>query len=375
MKVPFYRHNLDQECIDRVSRVLKGDMLTTGAVCSEFEGEFANYFGPEYSAVTFSSWTTGAFCTLVAWEIGPGDEVIVPSMSFLSTANIVEHVGAKPVFVDCDLRTGLISTDAVLEAITSKTRAIIPVHLYGQMCDMKTLSKIAKVRGIKLLEDCAHCIEGAREDYRPGLLSDAAVFSFYATKNITSCEGGAVITRNAETSGILAKLRLHGMDKSAISRYIEGYKHWDMDLLGYKANLSDLNAALLQPQLRRLGERLERRQQICAFYEDIFGQFEIGFPITEQQVEHARHLFTILVLPSKRDSLIQKLQEADIGVAVNFKPIHSMTYYRKKYGYRPDALKNTELIGSSTISIPMYPALEDSQVEYVASTVCRLVRG
>ena len=189
------------------------------------------------------------------------------------------------------------------------------VHLYGQMCDMKSIMSIAKKYSLKVLEDCAHCVEGEREGVKPGQISDAACFSFYATKNLTCGEGGAVITNNLELSDHLKALRLHGMDKSAANRYTGTYNHWDMHEVGYKANLDDIKSSLLIHQIDRLEDQLKLRENLSKRYENAFSDHpEIFFPIKLNHSKHARHLFTIWVTPQKRDSLIQFLQEKASGM-------------------------------------------------------------
>ena len=218
MQVPFYQHNLGEEEVQAVTEVLRSVFLTTGPRTKQFEENFAQYLEMPH-AVGMTSWTNAAFLVLQAWGIGPGDEVIVPAMTFIASSNIVIHCGAKPIIVDVNEVTGNIDPKAVEDAITPATKAIIPVHMYGQMADMKALRAIADQHQLKILEDCAHCIEGNRDGYRPGQLSEAAAFSFYATKNITCGEGGAVVSKDEQLIEDLRLLRLHGMSKSAADRY------------------------------------------------------------------------------------------------------------------------------------------------------------
>jgi UDP-4-amino-4-deoxy-L-arabinose-oxoglutarate aminotransferase len=221
-----------------------------------------------------------------------------------------------------------------------------------------------------VIEDCAHSLESVRDGVRPGALSDAACFSFYATKNLTSGEGGAIVTNDGELHDRLSWLRLHGMSKSAADRYTARYQHWDMIGLGYKANMNDLQAALLLSQMPRLGHQLERREAIGRRYEAAFREIEsVGFPMIPARAKSARHLFTIWVQPERRDEILARLQERQIGVAVNYRAIHLLTYYRERFGFQEGDFPNAELIGSSTISLPMYPALEEEEVEAVIEGV------
>jgi UDP-4-amino-4-deoxy-L-arabinose-oxoglutarate aminotransferase len=251
MKVPFYQHSLGTKEIQSVTQVLHSLFLTTGPKTAAFEKAFAQYLGAKH-AIGVSSWTMGGLITLLALDIGPGDEVITTPLTFIATANVIVNAGAKPVFVDVEPETGNINVRLIQKAITKKTKAILPVHLYGQMCDMRAIRKIADEHGLVVIEDAAHCVEGMRDGIKPGTLSDAAIFSFYATKNLACGEGGAVVTNHTPLAEKLRLLRLHGMSQSALDRYHSHYQHWDMKILGHKCNMSDLQAALLLPQLERL---------------------------------------------------------------------------------------------------------------------------
>ncbi len=246
-----------------------------------------------------NSWTNGALAVLMALRIGPGDEVIVPAMTFIASVNIVELLGAKPVFVDVDPDTLLMTPEAAAAAVTPRTRAIIPVHLFGQMCDMQGFRRALRARpDIILLEDCAHCFEGARDGYIPGAHSDVAVFSFYATKNVTCGEGGAVITNNSELAEKVRQTRQHGMSAGAVDRFKLGqYRHWDMEILGAKANLPDLLAALLEPQIETIRERLPRRQAVAERYRQAFAGSPIRMQKILPQCSSAEHVFPIQVPP------------------------------------------------------------------------------
>ncbi len=365
MKVDFYRHNLGHSELGAFSETLNNIFLTSGPKTKEFEELFATYLRVNHS-ITVSSWTTGAFLVLKAWGVGPGDEVIIPSLTFISCANVVEHCGAHPIFVDCDPDTGLIDLDAVKKAINPNTKVVMPVHLYGQMVDMKALRLIADDAGIKVLEDSAHCIEGHRDGIRPGQLGDAAVFSFYATKNLTCGEGGAIATNAPDLAEELKVLRLHGMDKSAADRYTNLYSHWDMIKLGYKSNLSDLSSCLLLTQMKRIDEIAEKRKQIYELYCSKISSLNLAIPKIESGVVSANHLFTIWVPETiKRDDVLLGLQSNLIGVAVNYRPVHQMTYYQNKYQFADGYLRNAERIGSSTISLPFFTDISKTEVNYV----------
>lgn len=374
MKVEFYRHNLGDEEIASVVDTLKGVFLTTGPKTKQFEREFAEYLGVK-RALGVTSWTTGAFLVLKAWGIGPGDEVIVPAMTFVSSANVVCHCGAAPVFADSDPITGNLDLDQVERKITPRTKAIIPVHLYGHMVDMRKLRVLADRHGLRILEDAAHCVEGIRDGYRPGHLGDAACFSFYATKNLACGEGGVIATNDENLAEKLLLYRLHGMSKSAADRYHSTYQHWDMELLGYKANMSDIQAALLLPQLPRLAGLRDRREIICQRYAQAFAAEGITFPGVLPGVVSARHIFTLWAPPGRRDEMLERLQALGIGVAVNFRAIHLLTYYRETWGCKPDDLPVAENIGDRTLTLPMYPRLTDEEVDYVIQSVIAIYRA
>jgi dTDP-4-amino-4,6-dideoxygalactose transaminase len=368
MKVEFFRHSISDEDIDRVSEVLRSIFLTTGEVVAEFERRFASYLGAE-DVVGVTSCTAGLHLSLLMVGIKPGDEVITTPMSFCATANAIFHAGGKPVFIDVEEGTCNINADLIKSAITEKTKAIVPVHLYGQMCDMVKIKKIADEYNLSLIEDAAHAIEALRDGFRPGALSDAACFSFYATKNITSGEGGAIATRR-ERGDLLRMLRLHGIDKSAVDRYTGRYEHWDMPLLGWKYNMDNIHAALLIGQLKRIDELWESRDEIWRTYEDAFtGIKGLRLLKTVENSIHARHLFTVLVRPEKRDFILHKLQEKGIGVAVNYRPIHLLKYYKESFGYREADFPVAEDIGKRTISLPLYPCLENPKVSYVIESL------
>lgn len=373
-KIDFFRHSLGETEKAALAAALDSLFLTTGPQTRVFEETFAALFGARH-CVGLSSCTAGLFLTLKGWGIGQGDKVIVPAMTFVATANAVLHTGAEVIFCDVDPRTGLIDLDQVADLLwrNRTIRAIIPVHLYGHMVDMKRLRAIADHYQVRILEDAAHCIEGERDGIKPSQLGDAAAFSFYATKNITCGDGGAVVTSDSELARYLDRGRLHGLTRSALERHTR-YEHWDMDFPGYKANLTDLQAALLIPQLGTIPERLARREQIARRYEETFSEAGIAFPVTEPGTIHARHLFTIWPEPGFRDELLNRLQADGIGVAVNYRPVHLMNFYRRCYGYTEGMFPVAEEIGRRTLTLPLYPGLTDSEVTQVCNAVLRHIR-
>lgn len=373
-KVEFYKHNLSSQDIKACLTVLKSFFLTTGKEVKTFEENFSTYLGIKYT-VGVTSCTDALIISLKGLGIQSGDEVITTPLSFIATANAIEHCGAKPVFVDVEKDTGNIDASLIEKAITKKTKAILVVHLYGQMCDMKSIAKIAKKHKLKVIEDAAHCIEGERDGIRVGQLSDATCFSFYATKNLTSGEGGAISTKNKQLYEWLLKARLHGMSKNALDRYTAKYEHYDMDILGFKCNMNNIQASLLIHQLDKLEKFLKQKKKIYELYSKGFAKnTELSKPAIAADTKHAHHLYTIWVNPKKRDDYLHQLQEQGIGVAVNFRPIHYMSYYKKKYGYKKGMYPNAEYIGDATISLPFYPKVTKEEIQRVIHIVNKTIK-
>jgi dTDP-4-amino-4,6-dideoxygalactose transaminase len=371
MKVEFYLHNLGPDEKQRMLDVLDSVFLTTGEATYEFERKFSEYLGVPYTIGVMSA-TAALHLAMLAFDIGEGDEVITTPMTFIASANAVMHAGATPVFVDVEPGTGNLDASKVEAAITPRTKAILPVHLYGQLCDMRALRAIADKHGLKLIEDSAHAVESLRDGVRPGQLGDAACFSFYATKNITCGEGGAVTVHTKEKADLLRKLSLHGMTKNAADRYRGAYQHWDMDTLGWKYNLSNVLAALLISQVPKMDAWCARREAISRRYEEAFSRLPgIDFPRVVPGTQSARHLFTIWVDPAKRDATLARIQALGVSVAVNFRAIHLLSYYRERFGFRGGEFPVAENIGNRTITLPLYPRLTDEQVSYVIDSVAK----
>jgi len=369
MKVEFYKHTISQKDINNVVKVLNSLFLTTGETVKEFEEGFSRYLGCKYT-VGVTSCTAALHLSLLAYGVGSGDEVITTPMTFIATANSIIHAGATPVFVDVEPETANINADLIENAITSRTKAILPVHLYGQMCDVKRIREIADKYHLIVIEDAAHAIEASREGVRPGELGDAACFSFYATKNITSGEGGAISTNSEEIAEKLRKLRLHGMSKGAEERYSKPYEHWDMELLGWKYNMANIQAALLLNQLQNIEKNWQRREEICQTYEEAYeGNPQVACLKILPNSKSARHMFTILVSPERRDRILWGLQKKGVGVAVHYRAIHLLSYYRQTYRYERGMFPVAERIGDSTITLPLYPRLSGEEVQYVIKRV------
>jgi dTDP-4-amino-4,6-dideoxygalactose transaminase len=373
MKVEFYRHQLGEANLSRFAQVMETIFLTTGDEVALFEQKFADYLGEKY-VVGLTSATAGLQLALVGLGVGAGDEVITTPMTFVATPLSVMHANATPVFVDVEADTGNLDVSQVARAITPKTKAVMPVHLYGQMVDMAGLKKVADDHKLFIIEDAAHCLEGIRDNIRVGQLADATCYSFYATKSITSGEGGAVSTANPQLNEMLQKLRLHGMSTDALHRYTKFYRHYDVDVHGWKYNMYNLQAALLIDQVDEIEPRRQERERLAQYYRDSFaGVAGIDLPGLTPGVKQGHHLFTIWVDPAKRDQMLWSIQDQGVGVAVNYRACHLYTLFRRQFGHKEGDFPNAEMIGSRTISLPLYPGLRAEEIEYVADTVKRVV--
>lgn len=371
--IEFYKHNLTEEDIALANQVLRSTFLTTGPMVARFEKKFADYLNVQ-EAIGLTSCTGALHLALLRHGIGQGDEVITTPMTFVATASAIVEAGATPVFVDVCPKSGLLLPDAVESAITDKTKALLPVHLYGRMTDMREFAKLAQKHDLTLIEDAAHCIEGVRDGVRPGQLSHAACFSFYATKSMTSGEGGALVCTEEDASWYRAA-RHHGISKNASCRYNKKYDHWDMEMMGWKYNMDDIKAALLVNQIDRLDEWRQRRQDLETLYRQLLYDVD-GLDFIEQPEKgevSGHHLFTVLLPRVSRDLVAAKLHEYGIGCAVNYRPVHTLRYFREKFGYKPEDFPAANEIGSRTVTLPLYPKLSEEDVGYVCSTLQKLI--
>jgi dTDP-4-amino-4,6-dideoxygalactose transaminase len=390
-KVEFYRHQLGEDEASSWRQVIDTLFLTLGPQVAAFEQELGRYLVRDRANATAphvvgtNACSMGLLIALRALDVGPGDEVITTPMTFAATANAILHLGATPRFVDVEPATGLIDPAAVAAAVGPKTVGILPVHLYGQLADMRALRAIADRHSLFVVEDSAHGVEMERDGVRPGDLSEAAVFSFYATKNLTCGDGGAVATRDQRTADRLRRLRNHGVSKGAAERHGALYQHWDLAELGYKANLTDLDAALLRPQIPHLDAKRGLRERVAVRYEtglrervaDLRSAPAAGpggqaIPwLVERRGQSTHHLFTLHTRPGHRDELLSKLGADGIGTAVNYRAIHLLTYLKDSLGIPRGSLPVAEEIGDRTISLPMYPTLGVDEQDRVIEAVAR----
>ncbi len=376
--LPFHRPLIGDEEETEVIQTLRSGWLTTGYRTQEFEKAFADYIGCKH-AVGLNSCTAGLHLALVALGIGEGDEVITTPITFPATANVVIHQKALPVFVDVEPETLNIDPDKVEEKITPKTRAIIPVHFAGHPCEMDRILEIARKHNLKVIEDAAHALEAEYKGRKVGVLGDATAFSFYATKNITTGEGGMLTTQDDELADKVSILRLHGISHDAWKRYgSEGYKHWDTIYPGYKYNMPDILAAIGIHQLKKANKFLRIRNKYVEMYDEAFEHVpEIKVLSRKNNVKHSHHLYVIQVktedLTVDRDVIMNAIQAENVGIGIHFRALHLQTYYRNIYGFKPGDFPNAEYASERVISLPLYPALSESDVADVIEVVRKVI--
>ena len=377
-RIPYFRPSIDDNDIRAVTDVLRSGWLTTGPNARALEEELAAYSGAKHVNAVNSA-TAALHLALAAWDLGPGDEVITTPYTFTATANVIVHTGASPVFVD--VRDGDANIDAGLieRALTPATKAIIPVHFAGEPCDMDAIMAIARPRGIKVLEDAAHAIGTFYRGRPVGTLSDAAAFSFYANKTITTGEGGALATDDEELSERVRVLTLHGLSRDAWKRYdVGGAWRYDVVEFGFKANLTDIAASLGRTQLARIEDFIEQRTRIAQRYiANLRDEEHIILPQFAEENRHAWHLFMVRIRESSsigRDDVIRKLSEDGIQTSVHFIPLHYFTAYQKLGRWQEGDFPVAERIFSGAISLPLFPDMTDNEVDEVSSSLRQILR-
>ncbi len=378
-QIPFHRPSLGKEESEAVQRVLSSGWLTTGPVAQEFERQFAAYVGCKW-ALAVNSGTAALQLALDCIGLRPGDEVLVPTYTFTATAEVVTYFGARPVLCD-SLPGGFIIDPADAERrITDRTRAIIPVHVAGEACDMDALLDLARRRNLHLIEDAAHALPASHRGRRVGTISELTAFSLYATKTITTGEGGVLTTDDDAYAERAAIMRLHGIGKDAWNRYSsEGSWFYQVTEAGYKLNLCDILAALGAAQLKKCDAFWKRRSEIAAIYREGLMKFEELEmpPLPGPDSTHAWHLFILRLKPEElnldRKQMIEELKRMGIGTSVHFIPLHRHPYYREHYGCTPQDFPNAEDAYSRCLSLPVYPDLKDEEAEGVISAVTQIV--
>ena len=378
-QIAFARPDIGEAEIAAVTAVLRSGWLTTGPKTKEFEGAFAGALGVKH-AVMLNSCTAALHLALDAIGLRAGDEVILPTLTFAATAEVVAYFGARPVLVDVSPDHN-IDPAAIEAAMSPKTKAIIPVHFGGMPADMDEIGSLARSRGVKVIDDAAHCFPGEYRSRSIGTLADISCFSFYATKTITTGEGGAAVTADDELAERMRVMSLHGISGQAWKRYMAGGKwYYEIEAPGFKYNMTDIAAALGLVQLGRAQEFLEKRQRIAKLYDAAFGQFDAyELPPKRSDRSHAYHLYVLKLrrggsIPS-RDQFIERLGAAGVGTSVHFIPLHTHPYYRRTFGYKPEDLPVALDLYERSVSLPIYPRMTDDDVETVVDAVCRLARG
>lgn len=355
---------LEEGEIAEVVDTLRSGWIGTGPKVKKFEEQVRAYKGSKH-AVAVSSCTAALHLSLLALDLKPGDEVITTPMTFCATLNAILHAGARPVLVDCDRATQNIDPAQIEKKITKKTRAILPVHFAGRPCDMDALMAIAKKRKLAVIEDCAHAIETEYRGGRAGTFGEFGALSFYVTKNITTAEGGMVLTDRTDLADTIKVLALHGMSKDAWKRFSdEGYKHYEVVYAGFKYNMTDLQAAIGLHQMPRIERYWKRREELWARYQEAFADLPCFLPApAEKDARHAYHLYTPLVdverLGKTRDQVLNELNARKIGTGVHYLALHLQPFYRKTLGHKPGDFPNAEFISERTLSLPLSAKLTD----------------
>lgn len=385
VQVPYHRPSIGDDEINEVVRTLKSGWLTTGPRTAQFEREFSDYAGVPH-ALAVNSCTSGLHLALAALNIGPGMEVITTPLTFCATVNTIIHTGATPVLADVG-PDGNIDPASIASRITERTRAIVPVHFAGLPCDMEAIWFLARRHGLDVIEDCAHAAGALYQGRHAGAAhaltgehSAASVFSFYAVKNLTTGEGGMVLTHDEELASRIKILSLHGISKNAWNRYTDR-GHWGYQVLepGYKYNMSDIQSSIGIHQLRRLEGFIAARARFAELYNSLLADVEeVEVPAGKPDCRHAWHLYTLRLnlerLAIGRDEFIDQLKERGVGTSVHFIPIPLHPFFAARAKLRQNRCPNALDLYPRLISLPLFPAMTEAQVEYVANAVRTIAR-
>ncbi|MBK6867858.1 MAG: DegT/DnrJ/EryC1/StrS family aminotransferase [Burkholderiales bacterium] len=379
--LPFARPDVGDAEIDAVTRVMRSCWLTTGAETQAFERDLVEYLGGDLHAVAVNSATAGLHLALEATGVGPGDEVIAPTLTFTATVEVARYLGADAVLVDVDPVTLNIDPTRIEAAITPRTQAIMPVHYGGLACDMAAILDIAARHGLQVVEDAAHALPSTHGGTLVGQLPSAAtVFSFYANKTITTGEGGMVVTRDSALAARMRVMRLHGISRDAFDRFTSRVPAWYYEVVapGFKYNLTDMAAALGRVQLARLPAFLQRRQQLAARYLAELRDLPLQLPVEAPAADtHAWHLFVLRLSDAARltrDELIDRLAAAGIGTSVHYVPLHRQPYWRDRYGLRPEQFPVADRAYQRMFSIPLFTAMSDDEQTRVIAALRAALR-
>jgi dTDP-4-amino-4,6-dideoxygalactose transaminase len=380
--LPFAQPDIGEREINAVVDSLRSGWVTTGPKTKEFELEFAKYIGGGVEAIAVNSATAGLHLALEACGVSSGDEVITTTLTFTATAEVIRYLGAHPVFIDCDQATLNIDINQIENKITKKTKAIIPVHFAGLACDMTKILAIAKKYNLKVIEDAAHTLPSQIDNVLIGRHdSDAIVYSFYATKTITTGEGGMIVTKNPEIANRCKIMRLHGINRDAFDRYTSIKPSWYYEVVapGYKYNLSDIASSLGIVQLSRANEFHKHRTQMSKRYQTALHDLPIKLPpdVANSNTDiHSWHLFVINLLPHaklSRDDFILQMSGLGIGTSVHFIPLHLQPYWRDEYKLSESDFPNATAYYESAVSLPMYTKMTDADQERVIAAIQKVL--
>lgn len=378
--LPFHQPSLSLEEEQAVVETLRSGWVTTGPKTKEFELEVADYVGADH-AVGLNSCTAALHLALEVVGVGEGDEVITSPTTFAATANVIVHRRARPVFVDVEPETLNLDPSLIEAACSSRTRAILPVHFAGHPCEMDEIRAVARRLNLSIVEDAAHALGASYRGAKIGGGDAVSAFSFYATKNITTGEGGMLTLKDKELADRVRVLGLHGISRDAWKRYgLEGYAHWDIIEAGYKYNMFDLQAALGLHQLKKLDGFMARRREIYQRYLGALSSMDtVDYLEIRAHVDHAYHLFVIMIRPealsADRDTIMNAIQAENVGIGIHFRAVHLHPYYRKNFGFSPGLCPVAERASDRVISIPFHPALTDHDVEDVIATVRKVLNA
>lgn len=372
---------IEQAEIDEVVACMQSAWLGTGPRVAQFERDFAAYqhLTPAKVAAVNSA-TAALHVSMVALDLEPGSEVITTPLTFCASVNAIIHAGLTPVLADVDPVSQNIDPSAIEAAITPRTRAILPVHFAGRACEMDAIMAIARRHDLRVIEDCAHAIETTYRGRKAGSFGDFGCFSFYATKNVVTGEGGMIVGRDEAHIARAKVLALHGMSKDAWHRFgDQGYKHYQVVEAGFKYNMMDLQAAIGIHQLARVERNWRRRERIWNRYMEAFSDLPVGLPaLPEPDTRHAYHLFTIMVDEARcgisRDAFLNAMNARRIGTGVHYLSVPEHPYYQQRYGWNPEQWPNAMGLGRQTVSLPLSPKLNDSDLERVITAVREVVR-
>ena len=375
--ITFGSPKIENKEIKKVCSVLKSGWIGSGPIVKRFEKAFSTYKKIKY-ATAVSSGTSALHLSMLASNIKPGSEVITTAMTFCSTINAIIHAGLKPVLVDIDPLTGNIDPSKIEKAISKKTKAILPVHLAGYPCKMDIINKIAKKFKLRVIEDCAHAIETEFKGKKAGTFGDFGCFSFYVTKNLTTSEGGMLISNKKNESNKAKTLALHGLSNDAWSRFSDsGYKHYKVNEIGFKYNMTDIEAAIGLCQLERIEKNWIKRKKIWEMYYDKLSLSKIELPkFPDKEIKHSYHLFQIRINNKKlkitRDVFLKQMIKNKIGVGVHYISIPEHPYYIKKFKWNKKKLPNASKFGKETVSLPLSAKITENQVKYIVHTIKNL---